>query len=298
MGVSAQDDATPRAQPESADRLRDRRLKIARREKRRFRLAFALALAFHLSMITVFEIVIPFPKHDMEFYSVSIVSRTSPAETSGTARAGELLALSGAARFDEELPEVALPVIEFAELERLRIRYDASEPLPALDDFFGARKPADSWARFGGELHRLGRSLRELALPDEDAPMGVTSKQTHALRHRPAEGFEAYIEWNTPPHDRELLFAPPMKALWRVNPSKLRRPIEIVFKVNPSGRVVNVWSPMIDDDGLMDDIQMTVLQYRFAPVTDYDDEGPERQALKATEEQSGVLFVKMAEGQP
>ncbi|MCK5862029.1 MAG: hypothetical protein KAH38_06070, partial [Candidatus Hydrogenedentes bacterium] len=106
----------------------------------------------------------------------------------------------------------------------------------------------------------------------------------------PAEGFEAYIEWSGPPKDRELLFAPPIKALWKITPAKLTRTLEIVFKVAPSGRVTNVWSPMVEDSELVDDVQLTLLDYRFAPIGDYS------ASPSSPGEQSGVLFIRAGEG--
>jgi len=238
----------------------------------------------------VFEIVVPFPRNNVEYYNVSLMSSsTAPTTATSETRTGDMLALSGNQRMEEGLPAIDLPVIEFAEIDRLRIRYDASESLQDLDRFFVPTRPTDSWARFGGELHRLGRSLRDFALPgDEDTD---SNGQQRTLSHRPAEGFEAYIEWNSPPKDRELLFAPPIKALWEVSPASVTRPLEIVFKVNPAGRVTNVWSPIIEDTELIDDVQMTLLQYRFAPLANYTDSP----SPATPDEQSGVLFIKARE---
>ncbi len=270
----------------------DRREAIGRQQRRRMAVAGAVSLAFHVSMITLFEIVLVFPREDAQFFEVSIVSSPATPETAvahaSEARMGDQLALSGPRLFDGDLPAVDLPVIEFAELERLRIRFDAAEPLPEMERLLDASRPADSWARFGEEVQRLGRTLREMAMPGDDAP-GPAAKRY--LPHRPAEGFEAYIEWSGPPYERELLFAPPVRALWNVGSGNMRRPVEIVFKVDAGGRVVNVWSPVIDDDGLLDDIQMTVLQYRFAPLAGYMDE-----ATTAPVEQSGVLFIRAIKG--
>ncbi len=266
----------------------ERRETIARRQRRRMAVAGAVSLAFHLSMITLFEIVLVFPREDTRFFEVSIVSSPAAPETTvaqtSALRMGDQLALSGSRLFDGDLPSVDLPVIEFAELERLRIRFDASEPLPDMERLLDAPRAADSWARFGEEVQRMGRTVREMAMPGDDVPGPATKRY---LPHRPAEGFEAYIEWSGPPYERELLFAPPVRALWNVSPGNLRRPVEIVFKVDAGGRVVNVWSPVIDDDGLLDDIQMTVLQYRFAPLAGYMDEEP-----AVPVEQSGVLFIR------
>ena len=267
----------------------------------RARLAAALSFSilFHLSMITIFQIVIAFPRDELQYYEVRIVS--SPPEGAPapgdavTQRAGDMLALGGASLYDL-LPPVELPVLEFAELERLRIRYDASDSLPEIQGLFDTGPAPDSWARFGGELQRLGKTLREFALPGQDGPAPAREEERQRLlAHRPAEGYEAYIEWSGPPRDRELLFAPPIRALWRLHPADLTRPFEIVFKVDASGRVVNVWSPILDDSGMIDEVQMTVLQYRFAPLTAA---GLDTGEASTATEQSGVLFIRAARGQP
>lgn len=252
--------------------------------------ALAFSLFFHLSMITIFRIVIVLPREQVVYYDVSIVS-TSGEGAAQMQKTGDTLALAGPSLYDS-LPEVELPVVEFAELERLRIRYDAAEPGRGVDDLFQEFTPTDSWARFGGELQRFGKTLRELALPGQEQAPGpaATPEKKRILEHRPAQGFTAYVEWSGPPEDRELLFSPPIKALWEVNPAELARPIEIVFKVDPSGRVVNVWSPILDDSGMIDEVQMTVLQYRFAPLVSSGTEGG-----SAPAEQSGVLIISAAE---
>lgn len=263
--------------------------------------ALTVSLLFHLSMITVFQIVIALPSDPVEYYEVRLVSSPEePARTSdaaAAARGPDTLALSGAALYDP-LPAVALPIVEFAELERLRIRYDASAPLTGMGRFLEDTAPTDSWARFGGELQRLGRTLREIALPGQETGAARAGEAQQYLTHRPAEGFEAYIEWSGPPRDRELLFSPPIRALWNLNPAEVTRPFEIVFKVDTAGRVVNVWSPMLDDSGVIDDVQMTVLQYRFAPLARYDAAGRPLEEPVPASEQSGVLFIRAAGGRP
>lgn len=270
-----------------------RRFPFRRPVSGRMTAALVFSLFFHLSMITLFRIVIVLPREQVTYYDVRIVS-TGVETVSEAQKTGDTLALAGPSLYDA-LPEVELPVIEFAELERLRIRYDAAEPVPGVGDLFREFTPTDSWARFGGELQRFGKTLRELALPGQENVPGqaATPEKPRLLEHRPAQGFTAYVEWSGPPEDRELLFSPPIKALWEVNPSELARPIEIVFKVDPSGRVVNVWSPILDDSGMIDEVQMAVLQYRFAPLASSGADGG-----GASAEQSGVLVIGAAEDTP
>lgn len=276
---------------------------FSRRTHARLAVALVISLFFHLSMITVFRIVLMVPREQVQFYEVRIVSApdveadSTPPGTDAV-RARDALALSGT-DFYTALPDVELPVLEFAELERLRIRHDALEPLSNARGAFEDYVPSDSWARFGGELQRFGRSLRDLALPDRDAPpVLVEEEDRRVLRHRPAEGFEAYIEWDGPPRDRELLFSPPIKALWQLPPGQLARPLEIVFKVDASGRVINVWSPILEDSAWMEEVQMAVLQYRFGPLSASGAEETGAAAVKEPGEQSGLLFIRRAEGGP
>ncbi|MGI6139703.1 MAG: hypothetical protein ACOYI9_11815 [Candidatus Hydrogenedentales bacterium] len=258
------------------------------RKRRRLGIALIVSLFFHLSMITVFKIVIALPREQVSYYDVHLVY-SAPAERTDVAqhlpRSEDTLSLTGTALYGE-LPEVELPVVEFAELERLRIRFDAAQADPGADRMFEAYAPSDSWARFGSELQRFGKTLREFAFPGDgaaDTTAAQIAQTTRVQSHRPAEGFEAYIEWNGPPADRELLFAPPIQALWGVNPDRFDRPIEMVFKVDANGKVENVWSPHLENSTLLDDVQMAVLRYRFAPLTD------------STAEQSGVLVILAAE---
>lgn len=270
-----------------------------KRRNRRLVAALVFSACFHLSMATLFNIVIAFPREDLRYFQVSIVSspesgsqRIVPA-ADPSARTGDMLTLSGTSRFESEVPRVALPILEFAEMERLRIRYENPDRPPPLEGLLEPPGPADSWARFGGELRRLGQSMRGLTFSDDPAAAPSRNREKpRTVAHRPAEGFEAYVEWNTAPHDRELLFAPPVRALWQANPDNLHRPLEIVIKVDAAGRVVNVWSPQIDEDGILDAVQMAVLQYRFAPLP-----GAETETGGAlSPEQSGVLFIRPAKG--
>ena len=124
MGVSPPEGVVPGTRPDSADKARTLRLVRRKMEKRRFRIAFVLALLFHLSMVTVFEIVIPFPRHDMAYFNVSLVASPTATATADN-RTGDLLTLGGDPFLMAGLPPVDLPVVEFAEIDRLRIRYDA-----------------------------------------------------------------------------------------------------------------------------------------------------------------------------
>lgn len=269
-----------------------RRIK-PRRKPRCSRLGFALIVStlLHLSMVTVFKIVIYFPREDIEFYQFELIPDRSvrPAPASGPGapdrlrlpRLNDMLSLGNGAAAetpfevgDRMLPEISLPTLEFAELERLQVRQRSVASSPLYQEIFQEERP-DSWQRFGQRLRQMGQALspgRERW--DDSTPLsaqlgvGAQPSEQRMPVGRPADGFEAYIEWSSEPQDRSLLYAPPIRALWQVDPAAMERPIEVVFEVNPHGRVISVWSPNVDDSGVLDEVQAALLKYRFGSVED------------------------------
>jgi hypothetical protein len=82
-----------------------------------------------------------------------------------------------------------------------------------------------------------------------------------------------------------LLFSPPIDALWDAEGTELTQPIEVVLQVNALGRVVNVFSPSVDNRDLVDAVQMTALRYRFEPL-----------ALEDGHEQTATLRIQRERG--
>ncbi len=282
--------AIPRRLFPSATRVASRRAP----RMSRFGMALLISTVLHLSMVTVFKIVIYFPREDIHFYQFELVpDRSVRPVSSTTAEAApdrlripsldDALGLNEATDYNQErfqlsdrmLPEIALPTLEFAELERLRVRQRGLQSSPLYQEIFQESRP-DSWSRFGQRLRQMGQALGAGGVIDwEDstplsAQLGVGEQQDSRRIPvgRPAEGFEAYIEWATEPHDRSLLYAPPIQALWQVDPAQMQRQIEVVFEVNPHGRVISAWSPGLDDSGVLDAVQAALLKYRFASVED------------------------------
>ncbi len=269
-----------------------------REEQRSFYWALLASGLFHLSMVTVFSIVIYFPREDTVFYDFEIVplSAADPASTVAAGAAeglpdlagGEKLALRGA------LPALELPTLEFAELARLRVRQAGVQSLSRYEDIF-KDEPSDSWGRFSRGLTGMTRSLSKLRLSggddyDDDHLSSVLEgehRPPKPIVHRPAEGFEAQLVWSSAPRDRQLLFSPPIEALWGSDPALLQRPVELIIQVNALGRVVNVFSPTVDERELVDAIQMTALQYRFEPL-EVDDGKNQTATLRIQREDSGV----------
>ena len=241
---------------------------------RGFAVALIVSAIFHLSMVTVFRIVTYIPREDIRFTEFTIVSVTPEVEPwpavdvlAPVGDTGPQLALRGLAGPDFG---VQLPTIEFAELDRLRVR-EESVPDPIRPESLFREPSDDSWARFSRGLSNMSRNLTQLRLsgaPGVEDPGPLPLEKTAPPRpaSRPAEGFEAYVVWAGEPKDRKLLFAPPIEALWDIDPAEFTQPIEIVLKVNALGRVVNVFSPNLDARELVDAVQLSALQYRFEPL--------------------------------
>lgn len=249
--------------------------------------AFLIATLFHLSMVTVFRIVVVFPETQARFCRLQIISEPLPAAgadlpdktgTGGLRLRGPLLAQAPETRVD-------LPTLDFAELDRLRVRSEAGTDPAAMDRVFG---PSDSWAKFAGGLQSLGQSLRELAFPE--TPAAAPEARQAVAKHHPASGYDGEVVWDDAPRDRELLFAPPVAALAEAAGAGLRWPVEVVLTVNPAGRVVNVWCAAVDEAGVVSAIQGAALKYRFAPLP--------AETGNAAAKQMGTLFIRPADDQP
>jgi len=240
-------------------------------------ISLGVSVLFHLSMVTVFSIVIFFPRETIRYHSFRIVE--PPAQRPVTARAGnyrlrvpsvaEATADGASGLIDEEalwatLPQIKLPTVEFAELRRLRV-HERGVAVALRRESLLDTKPRDTWARFGEELGQIGSALSRLRPSGEKDPQ-EEPWPTRTPTTRPAAGFEAYVQWMDEPRDRQLLVAPPIAALRDVDPATLDRPIVFEFTVNAEGRVTSAWSPQVDEDGITTDAQKTVLKYRFEPI--------------------------------
>ncbi len=261
-----------------------------------FRVALAISVIFHLSMVTVFSIVIYFPRNDIQYIDFQLVQMREIGLRPPGGRLRLSSGLDGAGEFelgarglmaDPGLSDFHLPTIEFAELHRLRL----SEESKSRYDEVRRQQAPDSWGRFTRTLHDMRLSLSILGLGgDAEEVLGPSGPWRI---QDPAPGFEAYIEWSTQPKNRPLASARPIRALEGVDPALLERPLVLVLKVNAEGRVVNVWSPRVDAHGLIDTVQVGVLGYRFAPL----DKMGLSDALSASE-QMATLRIYPKRGAP
>ncbi len=247
---------------------------------RAFKISLVISTLFHLSMVTLFSIYIWIPVQEITYYTFDIENpRTGesvirgphnvlrvptmedalrPSEPPSVLAPGiEPLTLSAPETLDPDLPQITLPTLEVAELERLQVREEGLR----IRRHFELEGPQDPWARFG--LGKLQDALRRLA--DFDAVESESEEEVQPVA-RPVEGLALYIDWMSEPEDRDLIFSPPIDALWKLDPNTLIEPIAIMFKVNPEGQVIEVMTPVEDEEGIIASAGRALIKYRFAPL--------------------------------
>ena len=245
---------------------------------RRFVFALLFSLLLHLSAVTIFKVVIYFPRQDIVYFPFDIV----PTESSSQVSLGlsHELTLGGmetlfnndappdnGLRIRGTLPDIELPTMEFAEMDRLQMRQEGLRTR-SLYDQIAAKEPKDSWGRFVQGVGSLGTSLKKLTLGrrDNDALRLNDGPVSQPYVFEPATGFQGFLVWEKGVGERALLFAPKLEVLMGVDPQSLDKPIEVVLQVNSLGRVVNVYSPTVSESELVDEVQFAILsRYRFAP---------------------------------
>ena len=164
------------------------------------------------------------------------------------------------------LPEVTLPSLLSRDIVQVELR-QRSLRISKSGNVYDREDSLDSWARVGQGVARLRQVLRgEFPLADESKP--ETSPPPSLRRvSSPAEGFAVLLEWMDEPHDRDLLFSPPIKALWQIAPQDFDGPVTLVARVRPDGSVSEVFPSTLDvDKTLLDSIMESVRKYRFSPL--------------------------------
>lgn len=237
-------------------------------------LALGLALLFHLSMVTLFRIVIFFPKIETEYFNMAIVQiQDTPWRTNAVHEELQVPSPDDALeRMDAEadrlipdrwstLPQVELPTLEFGELDRLRIRREGLKIRSRYTTLF-EREDSDAWSRFGRRISSFSDVLSRFT----QTTFSDTQKLPQPVS-RPAPGFVAYVEWLSEPMDREVLSTAKIETLWGVHPSDLREPIALVFKVNREGRVTQVLQTTDTFQGIADSAARALMKYRFETVS-------------------------------
>jgi len=237
---------------------------------RTFTAALGVSMLIHLSMVSLFSIVIFFPRNDVDYYLFQIVpttANTAPNTPVTVKRAADDPFTNTGSTTDEwaAYPTIELPTLEFAELKRLRFRQESLRVGERYERLF-QETPRDSWARFGAELRSLSEALARLAPSWRAAEEETRPKRQPVGRH--SAGFEFYIEWMSEPRDRQPIIAPPMDVLWNASASQVVLPINMIVNVDPQGKVIEVQTALPDDAGIVNGVGRVLRSYRFEPLAD------------------------------
>lgn len=235
----------------------------------------ALSLLFHLSAVTLFRVVVYFPRHDIEYFDVSIVDWNSHVRQLPLTQDRLVLPTSGGGGLEtlggdsgpletggawSGLPPIQLPTVRFAELGDLRDRRQALETRSRYTDLF-EDAPDDAWSRFGRKLASVSESLTRFAHGSAPEPA-----RRPVPVSRPAPGFEAYLEWMAEPLDRQALSVHPIDALWGLAPAEFGEPITLVFRVDRAGNVLDADYLAGGVGGVQEASVAALMRYRFEPL--------------------------------
>jgi hypothetical protein len=261
--------------------------------------ALVVSILFHLSMVSVFSIVIRFPSQGIRYLPLEIVQQVAeklahaeprdvlhaPSPTDFLEEHGpEALAAGMAAEPWDTLPPVELPRLELTVSDPLRTREQSLRIRSQFSELFEPRPPEvpDSWALFTRELRGIGPTLSRTFTgePEKEKPLQKVST--------PVPGIGMYIEWMGEPRQRKVLLAPPIQALLSIDPGQLAEPIAIVFTVNAQGKVTNVRASAVGENAAaVEGVREAVQGYLFEPIE-----------TGQTQDQRGTLLIKAETSEP
>lgn len=235
-------------------------------------MALVLSFLFHLSMVTLFRIVVYFPRPELAYYDLSIVESrgvSTFADTSGHAleapSAEDALERleAGSVQNDRwaSLPPVTLPQLNFSELDLIRLNRTSLDSRSRYTNRF-ENESDDLWSRFGQKLSTVGELLTGSDTPSSQ----LVDEPIRMFVGHPAPGFEAYLEWMSAPYDRQLLVMAKVEALWGADAQALEAPLVLVLRVNQQGRVTFVQMPLEDEAGLLESSAASMFKLLFEPL--------------------------------
>jgi len=215
--------------------------------------ALAGSALLHLSAITLFSIVLYFPKESIQYYDLFFYEAETPAASSA-----ELL--PGAAFPASELPRLTFGV-QLAELAppidtRLRITGDDLALRERIG--LGTSEPApDSWERFGEGIQQVREGLRRLTLSSPSDLVLDAGGRADVVEVAP--GLYGSFDWPAG-NARDILYAPPAMISQR-----LPEEVEFTLQINSDGRVGRAWTSAVEPMELLRTLQETLERYRFEP---------------------------------
>lgn len=246
-----------------------------------FLAALTFSFLLHLSMVTLFRIVVTFPREPILYYDLSLVEASERGTLPGTLTRESLEVPSasdalkrlevgeeGSSDSDwPSLPSVALPRLSFSELDLIRLSQTSLDTRSQYKELF-EEEPDDLWAQFGRRLSSVGELLTNRRGGGGD---GIAGPSREFAGH-PAPGVDIYVEWMTPPFDRQMLVLQPIDALWDLDGPSLDEPLVFVVRVNAQGRVTFVQMPLGETDGLLKSAAGAMFRNVFEPLEDVNGE--------------------------
>ncbi|MBI5091038.1 MAG: hypothetical protein HZB26_01180 [Candidatus Hydrogenedentes bacterium] len=256
---------------------------------RPFQLAFAVALLFHLSALTLFSVVVRFQKTEIPYNTLALVDSSVLRKGGSEAPPGPLVtiatnpdtALIAALPQPEptrelwpELPHRMTTGLEPTgtglTLQKLEeaLRTQSAEAAPA--------PPVDTWGLVSGGLRRTGEYFGQLVSGKLQERADTTALDSEAHQVRLGEigpGVEATIEWLRAPFDRKPDIAFPLQlasgsSLGGVTSPGLAGPVTLLVRINARGEVVDALAPSVaDPSGLVDAAVRAIKRYKFRPLS-------------------------------
>lgn len=257
-----------------------------------FQVALAVSAVFHLSMVTLFSIQIPFTRPVVVYYPFDIVDPYTfqpvfrpdhatlrapeledlfrrpgmPADAPRDGLEGQPTLTGGAVgvapgRF-AGLPTVDLPQLDYANLDLMAIR-DMQVELGRTLEAARARPPAINLDR---QLERIADTLiRQPLLEGFDGETRADAEPI-VITQAAAPGFVAEIEWRDAPRDRPILFASPIAALSGQQAAALTSAMEFEIVVAPGGQVEVARAPLHLEPEMATDLERALERWRFDPI--------------------------------
>lgn len=211
-----------------------------------------VSLLFHLSAITIFSIVIYFPRQGTQYFRLAFVEEAARAPELPVAEPAIVKALTGGRNTSSALA-LDLPDLSFDPQGQLGL----GKLSLGGKSFFEDQPEAapDSWARFGTGIQLVRASILGLTGADTEGGGSVT---TLAL----GGGLRALADWGNSA-SRELLYAPPVLS----GAPGAGATEEFLITVDASGGVMRVLKMSPEESAFADATAALLGRCRFAAST-------------------------------
>ncbi|MCX8066130.1 MAG: hypothetical protein N3G21_13340 [Candidatus Hydrogenedentes bacterium] len=250
-------------------------LRECRGDKKRFWLVIFFSFILHLSVVTVFKIVVYVPRTDLQYMKLNLVQVDSPVILSKGSQLKISQRMEGTQWDDasllpmEGLPkEVELPRLEFEEMKKLRLRRtlveEDMEDRPLIEEF------KDSWAQFGVGVNKIRESLSALYPFGADERIETKSREDFSpiLVQDVGGGVKITYRFLEPPYNRRILFVPVSLELVNKIRDSSYKSYDFMIEINAEGDVLKVLDLNIERDEYSNSVSELVSNIKFEPLAD------------------------------